>query len=84
MNKTSIKVIKRGDLEALVNDKIQSLSKSKLAETMSEEKIERGLHRKMTDTVSNWIAERRKNNRREEVSAFRQLFGDGFPSSRTA
>ena len=84
MNKTSIKIIKRKDAEAAANVEAQNLSKQKLAATMSREKIERRLHRKMADTVSNWIAERRENKRSEEVSAFRKLFGDEFLSGRTA
>jgi Mg/Co/Ni transporter MgtE len=84
VNKTSIKIIKRKDAEAAANVEAQNLSKQKLAATMSREKIERRLHRKMADTVSNWIAERRENKRSEEVSAFRKLFGDEFLSSRTA
>ncbi len=84
MNKTSIRIIKRKDAEAAANDKTQDLSGQKLAAAMSEEKIEPRLHRKMADTVSNWIAERRENKRSEEVSAFRKLFGDKFLSSRTA
>ncbi len=84
MNKTSIRIIKRKDAEAAANDKTQDLSGQKLAAAMIEEKIEPRLHRKMADTVSNWIAERRENKRSEEVSAFRKLFGDEFLSSRTA
>lgn len=82
MNKTSIKIIKRKDAEAMANDKTQDLSEPKLA-AMSGEKVERRMHRKMADTVSNWIAERRENKRSEEMSAFRKLFGDEFLSSRT-
>jgi len=84
VNKTSIRIIKRKDAEAAANDKTQDLSGQKLAAAMIEEKIEPRLHRKMADTVSNWIAERRENKRSEEVSAFRKLFGDEFLSSRTA
>ncbi len=68
----------------MANDKTQNLSEPKLATTMSEEKIERRLHRKMADTVSNWIAERRENNRAEEISAFRKMFGSKVFSSKTA
>jgi hypothetical protein len=46
----------------------------------SEIYAERRLRRKMADTVSNWIAERRENKRSEEISAFRKLFGDEFLS----
>jgi glutaredoxin 2 len=84
VNKTSIKIIKRKDAELMEDDKTQHLSESRLAVEMSREKIERRLHRKMADTVSNWITECRKNNRAEEVPTFRKLFGDEFLPSRTA
>ncbi len=51
---------------------------------MSGENVERSLHRKMADTVSNWITEQRENKRSEEISAFRKLFGDEFLSGRPA
>jgi hypothetical protein len=38
----------------------------------------------MADTVSNWIAERRENNRAEEVSAIRLMFGSESFLSKTA
>ncbi len=84
MNKTAIKVIKRKDTEAAANGETQNLREPKLTAAFSEEKIERRLHRKMADTVSNWIAERRENNRTKEVSAIRKLFGDESLLSRTA
>jgi hypothetical protein len=84
VNKTSIKIIKRKDAEAMVNDKTQNLSEPKLVAMMSGEKIERRLHRKMADTVSNWIAERKESNRIKEISAIRKLFGDESLLSRTA
>ncbi len=84
MNKTSIKIIKRKDAEAMANDKTQDLSEPKLVATMGGEKIERHLHCKMADTVSNWIAERRENNRAEEISAIRRMFGSESLLSKTA
>ena len=84
MNKTSIKVIKRKDTEVMANDKTQNLSEPKLVATMSGEKIERRLHRKMADKVSNWISERRENNRAEEISAIRKMFGSESLFSKTA
>jgi len=83
VNKTSIKIIKRKDAEAMANDKTQDLSEPKLVATISGERIERHLHRKMADTVSNWIAERRENNRAEEVSAIRLMFGSESFLSKT-
>ena len=84
MNKISIKVIKRKDTEAMANDKTQDLSELKLVDKMSGDKIECCLHRKMGDTVSNWIAERRENNRAEEISAIRRMFGSESVLSKTA
>ena len=59
----------------MANGKTQSLCETKPTAAFSEEKIERSLHRKMADTVSNWIAERRENNRAEEILAIRLMFG---------
>ncbi len=84
MNRTSIKIIKRKDAEAMANDKTQDLPKLKVAAAMSGKRIERRLHRKMADTVSNWIAERKENNRTKEIFAIRKLFGDESLLSRTA
>ncbi len=82
MNQAAIKIIKRKDAEAAAIDKTQKLSEPNAAAAMSEAEFERCLHRKMADTVSNWVAECRKNNRAEELSAFRILFGNEFLSSR--
>lgn len=68
----------------MANDKTYGLSEPKLAAAMSGEKVERCLHRKMADTVSNWIAERKENNRFKDISAIRKLFGDESLLSRTA
>ena len=83
MNKTAIKIIKRKDARVLANVKTQNLSEPKPAPA-SGEKLERNLHRKMADTISSWIAERRENKRSEESSAFRKLFGDEVLSSNPA
>ncbi|MDQ6785337.1 MAG: hypothetical protein M3033_00765 [Acidobacteriota bacterium] len=83
MNKTAIKIIKRKDAEAAAEVKTQNAGETKSA-AMSGEKVERSLHRKMADTVSNWIAERRENNPGKEISAIRQLFGDESLLSKTA
>ena len=84
VNKTSIKIIKRKDTEVMAGVKTQNSCKTKSAAAMSEEKFERSLHRKMADTVSNWIAEQRENKRSEEISAFRKLFGDESLFGKTA
>ena len=75
MNKTSIKIIKRKDASAAKGE-TQNPREQKPAAAFSKEKIERRLHRQMAETISNWISERRENNRSEEISAFRKLFGD--------
>ena len=84
MNKASIKVIKRKDAAAAVGVKTKDTSETKLAVTVRGEKIERNLHRRMVDTVSNWITEHKENNRIEVVSAIRNLFGDESLLSKTA
>lgn len=67
-----------------VNGETQNLREIKLTTAFSEEKIERCLHRRMADTVSDWITERRESNRTKEVSAIRRLFGDESLLNRTA
>jgi hypothetical protein len=84
MNKTSIKIIKRKDVRAEANARKQDSSGLKLSAEMNGEKSERSSRRKMADTISKWIVERRENRRSEEISAFRKLFGDEFLSGRTA
>jgi len=84
VNKTLIKIIKRKDAEAVVNVKTQNSDETKPTARFSEEKIERRLHRKMANTVSNWISERGENNRIKEISAIRKLFGDESLLSKTA
>ncbi len=83
MNKTSIKVIKRKDAELMANVKTQSTCEIEPTAAFSEEKIERRLRRKMAETVSNWISERRENNRAEEISAIRRMFGSESFLSKT-
>ena len=78
MNKTSIKVIKRKDQVVAASVQTRNLRESKQSAAvvaLGEEKTERWLYRKMADTVSSWIAERRKNKRREEMLAIRNLYG---------
>ncbi len=84
MNKTSIKIIKRKDASVAANGEIQNLREPKLTAAFSEEKTERRLHRKMADTVSNWISERRENNRAEESLAIRRMFGTESLFGKTA
>ncbi len=84
MNKISIKIIKRKDTRVPANVKSQSTCETKPTAAFSEEKIERRLHRKMADTVSNWIAERRENNRVEEISAISMMFDNESFFSKTA
>ena len=75
MNKILIKVIKRKDARVPATAETQSPCEQKPDATASKEKIERGLHHKMVNTVSNWISERRENNRIEKIAAIRRLFG---------
>ncbi len=76
VNKTLIKVIKRKDTEATANAKSQSACKPKQAMPFSTEKIERRSRRELADTISNWIYERRENNRIEKIAAIRKMFGN--------
>jgi len=75
VNKTSIKVIKRKDAQAMANVEPQSACEPNNA-PVSEEKIERHSRREIVNTVSSWISERRENNRHEEIAAIRKIFGN--------
>ena len=74
MKKTSIKIIKRKDVEATVSVKIQSADKVEQVVSVSKDKGERRLRREIIETISNWIPERGKNNRAEEINAVRKFF----------
>ncbi len=76
MNKTSIKIIKRKDAQIMVNTKTQSACKPKQSALVSEEKTRRRARREIVATVSDWISERRENNRTEQINAFRKMFGN--------
>jgi len=76
VNKTSIKIIKRKDAETMINAKTQSAFEPKRAAPFSEEKTRRGARREIVATVSDWISERRENNRTEQINAFRKMFGN--------
>lgn len=84
MNKTSITIIKQKDAAAAAVLKAKNTRETKPAVRMSGEKIEPRSRRKMTETISNWIAEQRENKRSEEISAFRKFFGDDFLAGRAA
>ena len=84
MNKASIRIIKRKDAEAAADVKTQNTRETKSAAAMSREKVELSLRRKVAETVSNWISERKENNRSKEISAIRKLFGDESLLSKTA
>ncbi len=75
MNKTLIKVIKRKDAEIIANAKIQRALAAKQTAPESAENTSSRARGEITGTVSNWIAERRENNRLEKNAAIRQLFG---------
>ena len=64
--------------------KTRVLLEPKLVAAMGVETVERCLQRKMPDTVLSWSAECRENNRPEEVSAIRSMFGSPSFLSNTA
>ena len=76
MNKILIKVIKRKDARVPANAETQSAFESKQTAPDSEEKIERRPRREIVATISNWVSERRKNNRIEELIAIRKFYGN--------
>lgn len=76
VNKTSIKVIKRKDAQAIANIEAQSACEPKQTAPVSEEKIERRSRREIVETVSSWISERKEKNRHEEIAAIRKIFGN--------
>lgn len=75
MKKILIKIIKRKDVEAMANAKAQSVSKPEQTASVGEEKLERRSRREIVKAISNWIPERGKNNRVEEIAAVRKFFG---------
>lgn len=75
MRKISIKVIKRKDAEAMANAEIPIAGKAKQPVSVNQSKTERRLRREIVSTISNWIPERNKNNRVEEIAAVRKFFG---------
>lgn len=83
MNKILIKIIKRKDVEAMANAKTQNASEPKQTSLISEEKIERRSRREIANVISNWIPERGKNTRLEEIAAIRHFFGGDSLSNET-
>ena len=71
-----IKIIKRKDLEAMTNAKAQSVCEPEHSTPVSEEKNERRSRRVLIDAISNWIPDRKTNNRIAEVAAVRKFFGN--------
>lgn len=71
-----IKIIKRKDAETAANAKTQSAVGAQLVSPDNEEKIERRSRREIVHTISNWVSERRKNNRLEELTAIRKFYGN--------
>jgi hypothetical protein len=76
VNKTSVKVIKRKDAQAMANVEAQSACEPNQTAPVSEEKVERRSRREIVDTVSSWISEKREKNRHEEIAAIRKIFGN--------
>ena len=83
MNKTLIKIIKRKDAEMMANAKTQGACQPNQAAPVSEEKTEWCSRRQIVGTISNWISERRENNRTEQIAAIRKMFGNGSPLGET-
>ena len=79
MKKLLIKIIKRKDVETIANAKTQ---RPEQTASVSEEKLERRSRRKLVKAISNWIPERGKNNRAEEIAAVRKFFGSEPPLSK--
>jgi hypothetical protein len=75
VKQTSIKVIKRKDVQAMPTSEAQNACEPNQTASASEEKIERRSRREIVETVSSWISERRENNRHEEIAAIRKIFG---------
>ena len=71
-----IKIIKRKDVEAMANAKTQSVGEPHQSTPVSEERIERCSRRVLIDAISNWIPDRKTNNRIAEVAAVRKFFGN--------
>lgn len=70
-----IKVIKRKDAEAMADAKTQSIGEPERAAPISQETAERRSRRARIAAVSDWIPDRKANNRFEEVTAVRKFFG---------
>ena len=83
MKNILIKIIKRKDVEAMANAKIQNADAPEPTVLVSEEKLERRSRREIIKTISNWIPERGKNNRVEELAAVRKFFGSELLSSKS-
>lgn len=77
MNKISIKIIKRKDVEAAADAKIKSRlsGEPSSAKTFGTATIARRSRREIVEAISKWIPERRTNNRAEEIAAIRKFFG---------
>lgn len=76
MKKILIKIIKQKDVKGWRNVKTQISFAAKQTAPKSEEKSERHSRREIVETISNWIPERKKNKRLEELAAIRQFFGN--------
>lgn len=75
VKKILIRIIKRKDAEAAANAKTQIAGEAEQTASVNKDKVERRLRREIVETISNWIPERNKNNRAEEIDAVRKFFG---------
>ena len=77
MSKPKIKVVKRN--QRLAREKRPSAEEVRTLE--ERERVED--HRSMSDTVKNWIAERRENKETEDQDSVSQLFSwNGKPKAK--
>jgi len=79
VNKTAIRIIKRGDSEARGNP-----SGTEDGLQISADKTERKLHRDIAGRVSGWMADHRESAREDTLSEIRRLLGGESSASKIA
>ncbi len=83
VNKMLIKIIKRKDVKATVTEKTRIADEAEKIASVGKDRKELRLRREIIETISNWIPERGKNNRAEEIDAVRKFFGSEHLLSKT-